>query len=74
MARITKRELLEEAEKKLTEAYNLLRVHEKVWQDEWDAAANPFVAWEGYKKQQPQRQTLVRAWLDAKNTHNNLTD
>lgn len=72
--KVTKKELSEKAEKNLTDAYNLLRVHEKIWQEEWEAAANPFIAWEGYKKTQPKRQALTRAWLKAKETYNKLRD
>jgi hypothetical protein len=70
----TKRNLLEEAEKNLSLAYDILRVHEKQWQAMWDLAANPFEAYEEYKKQKPYRVALINAWLEAKDTYNELRD
>ena len=70
----SRHELKEEAEKKLSEAYNLLRVHEKIWQEQWEAAANPFVAIKEHRENTPQRVVLVNAWLQARDTYNKLRD
>jgi hypothetical protein len=40
----------------------------------WDLAANPFEAYEEYKKQTPYRVALINAWLEAKDTYNELRD
>lgn len=70
----TKRDLLEEAEKNAHLAYDILRVHEKQWDEMWQAAANPFVAFVEYQKHKPQRVALINAWLQAKDTYNKLRD
>lgn len=70
----TKRDLLEEAEKNAHLAYDILRVHEKQWQAEWDSAANPFIAYEEHKKLTERRTELINAWLEAKDTYNKLRD
>lgn len=70
----SKRALLDEAEKALSDAYRLMRIHEKIWEEQWAAAANPFIAFEEHKKNTPQRVALVSAWLKAKDTYNNLRD
>jgi hypothetical protein len=66
--------LLEEAEKNLSLAYDILRVHEKQWEDMWNSAPNPFAAYEEHKKQTPHRVALLSAWLEAKDTYNKLRD
>ena len=70
----TKKALLEEAEKALSDAYRLLRIHEDIWDQQWAAAPSPFIALKEHKKNTPQRVVLVNAWLQARDTYNNLRD
>jgi len=70
----TKRDLLEEAEKNASLAHDILRVHEKQWEEMWQSAANPFVAFVEYQKNKPQRVALINAWLQAKDAYNKLRD
>jgi hypothetical protein len=72
--RKTKRNLLEEAEKNVSLAYDILRVHEKQWEEMWQSAANPFAAYEEHKKQKPHRVALINALLEAKDTYNKLRE
>jgi len=52
------------------EAKNM-RLHEKQWQEKWDAARNPFEALAQHKKDKRQRLSVLypylaaRDWLDA---------
>jgi hypothetical protein len=70
----TKINLLEEAEKSASLAQEILRVHEKQWEESWQSAANPFEAYKEYQKQTPHRVALINAWLKAKDTYSKLRD
>lgn len=64
--KMTKRELLEVTAANLKMAAELLKVHEKKWQEQWDAAANPFLAWDQHKKNKPNRLKIINQWLQAR--------
>ena len=70
----TKMNLLEEAEKNASLTQEMLRFHEKQWEEMWQAAPNPFVAFVEHQKRKPHRVALINAWLEAKNTYNKLRD
>lgn len=43
-----------------------LRVQELEWQAKWDAAPNPFVAWQEYIADREVHREAYRPWLEAK--------
>jgi len=47
-------------------ADKLFKVHRKIWDEEWSAAKNPFVAFAEYKKARPKRKVIYDQW-DAAN-------
>lgn len=64
--KMTRKELLEVTASNLKLATELLKVHEKKWQEAWDAAPNPFIAWERHKKNKPNRLKIINQWLQAR--------
>lgn len=64
--KMTRKELLEVTAANLKMAAELLKVHEKKWQEAWDAAANPFKAWEQHCKNKPNRLKIINQWLQAR--------
>jgi len=72
--KMTRREMQNVTASNLKMAADLLRVHEKIWQDEWDAAANPFLAWDQYRKNKPKRVKIVNQWLQARKEYENARD
>lgn len=64
--KMTRKELLEVTAANLKMAAELLKVYEKKWKEEWDAAPNPFIAWDQYKKNKPNRLKIINQWLDAR--------
>lgn len=70
----TKKQALEEAHNKYIAALTNLRIHEAKWKAAWDAAKDPFRAWEQHKKSRPQRDAVVKEWLDAKDFYLKLKE
>ena len=63
---MSRKELLEVTAANFKMAAELLKVYEKKWKEEWDAAPNPFIAWDRYKKNKPNRLKIINQWLDAR--------
>ena len=63
---MTRKELLEVTASNLKMAAELLRVYEKKWREEWDAAPNPFIAYEQMLKNKPNRLKIINQWLNAR--------
>jgi hypothetical protein len=66
--KMSRKELLEVTAANLKMAGELLRVHEKRWQEDWDAAPNPWAALKQYKAQ-PNRSKIIQQWLHARREH-----
>lgn len=64
--KMTRKERLEVTAANLKMAAELLKVYEKKWKEEWDAAPNPFLAWEQHKKNKPNRLKIINQWLNAR--------
>jgi len=64
--KMSRKELLEVTASNLKLASELLKVHEKKWQEAWDAAPNPFIAWDQHKKNKPNRLKIINQWLQAR--------
>jgi hypothetical protein len=63
------KKIKQEFEEAYKKAANMLRVHEQIWQEEWKAAPNPFVAvktW-NYKKNVKRRLAIINPWIEARN-------
>jgi hypothetical protein len=63
---MTRKELLEVTTSNLKMATELLRVHEKKWKEDWDAAPNPFLALGQHMKNKPNRLKIINQWLKAR--------
>lgn len=70
----TKKQALEEAHNEYMAALTNLRVHEAKWKAAWDAAKDPFRAWEQHKKKKPERIAVIQKWIKARDFYNNLKD
>lgn len=70
----TKKQAIDEAYSEYMAAVANLRVHEAKWKASWDACLNPFLAWEQYKKNRPQRTEVIQKWIKARDFYNNLKD
>lgn len=64
--KLTRKELLEKTAANLKMAADTLKVHEKQWKEDWDAAPNPFIALERYLKNKPNRVKIINQWLKAR--------
>jgi hypothetical protein len=66
--KMTRKERFDVTAANLKMAAELLRVHEKKWQEDWDAAPNPWAALKKYKEQ-PNRSKIIQQWLQARREH-----
>jgi len=50
----------------------LLKAHEKLWQEAWAAAINPFKAWKEYKANRKKRLKILAPWIAARDYYDSL--
>ena len=65
---MSKTKIKQELEEAYKKAANMLRVYEKIWQEEWKATPNPFVAiktW-NYKNNVKRRLAIINPWIEAR--------
>lgn len=65
----TKKEIREKAETEYRYWLAMMQAHQTKWQEKWDAAKNPFVSWEEYKKDRPVRDKIMAPYLEAKENY-----
>ena len=70
----TKKQALDEAYNEYMASVANLRIHEAKWKADWDAAPNPFLAWDQHKKNRPQRTEVIQKWIKARDFYNNLKE
>jgi hypothetical protein len=70
----TKKQALDEAYNEYMASVANLRVHEAKWRADWDAAPNPFLAWDQHKKNRPQRTEVIQKWIKARDFYNKLKE
>jgi hypothetical protein len=63
---MTRKQLLDVTASNLKMAADLLRVHEVKWKEAWNAAPNPFLAFEQHMKNKPARVKIINQWLKAR--------
>jgi hypothetical protein len=75
MKPVTKRRTLEIAKNHYDNCARVLRAHEILWQDMWDAQPNPFLRIKEYTsaKQTAMRKPIIDAWLQAKKDYETLS-
>lgn len=74
--KLTKKERIEAARLRLEAATRQLRAMEIIWQDERDAAPNPFVRARDYcsAKKRAERKPYVDAWHQARDAYDALRE
>jgi hypothetical protein len=70
----TKKQAIDEAYNAYMASVANLRIHEAKWKADWDAAPNPFLAWDQHKKNRPQRTEVIQKWIKARDFYNNLKE
>ena len=70
----TKRQELDAAKAQYDQAARMLRAHETLWQDIWEAEPSPFKKIKQLRseKQTKMRAPIIGAWLDAKKQYQDL--
>ncbi len=61
-----------EARKLLDYHTKMLKAHEKIWQEKWESAKNPFLAWMQYKKDAKIRLLILSPWIAARDFYDSL--
>lgn len=63
-----KKKLLEEAKAELEHCTRMLKAHQRIWDDVWDAQPNPFLKVREYtsKAQRAKRKIIIDPWIAAK--------
>ena len=73
---MSKAKVIQELEETYKKTANMLRVYEKIWQEEWETTPNPFVAiktW-NYKNNVKRRLAIINPYLKARDELNNAKD
>lgn len=65
----SRKEIREKAEQQYRYWLAMMQAHESLWRAKWDAAVNPFVAWQQYKQDRPARQKILAPYLQAKEAY-----
>lgn len=63
---MTRKRQIEVLERAVGDAYRALAEQEIIWNKEWEAAPNPFVAINEWNKNSARRMVYIQPWLDAK--------
>ena len=64
---MTKKEERDRLERETIMAATALHGQEYIWQAEWEAAPNPFIAIKRWIANRERRMEYIRPWLEAKN-------
>jgi hypothetical protein len=70
----SKKRQLELAKSHYDNCARVLKAHESLWQDMWDAQPNPFLRIKEYTsaKQKAMRKPIIDAWIQAKKDYDAL--
>ena len=68
----SKAQILADAKTDFEHHDKILKIHEALWQQKWDAAQNPFISWREYMEDEQQRSLIVKPWVKARDYYNSL--
>ena len=71
---IDKKTLLEKAYMNYVAANLKMEKNDYETKVRWDEAPNPFIAWDIYKENMPERHKIIKQWLKAKKIYNKLKE
>jgi hypothetical protein len=73
---MSKAKVIQELEETYKKTANMLRVYEKIWQEEWETTPNPFVAIKTWNHQNnvERRLAIINPYLKARDELNNAKD